>query len=143
MSEVDTDELIVSGYIRMRRANDIPMELISFILSWYKVHGDYWNSKEVKNSISIDANNEIASGRDATCVGSIIISRSTTLQVWKLKLVKFEMIEFNHSCTSGIEIGLVPTIDDHTEFIEELSEYNGYALDLFSGQFYSGAMDFD
>lgn len=139
MSELDRDELLASGYIRMNCVLDIPHELISLVVLWIKIKIDYWNSTEIKDTITIDKNNEIASGSNGTCVGSIVISKSTITQIWRLKLLKFEDFAFENSF---IEIGLIPTTENHVELFEELSECNGYALDLFSGRFFSNANSF-
>ena len=133
MSEIniDGDELLVSGYIRENTIVNIANEIILLIFKWYKIQKDYWNLIEKGEAISID-DNQIATGKYSTCVGSIIISKSTPVQTWKLKLLKFIGLA-GIVKGSYLAVGIISTVEDHKGFDDELYEHNGYGLDFFSG----------
>ena len=124
--------LLVSGYIRVNALNNIPNDIIDLCFKWFRDEIDHWNTSEINStSITINTENNIATGRRSTCVGSIIISKDTDCKIWKLKLIK----KSSSFCFFFV-IGIVSIEKKHTDFAIELFSF-GYGLDVSNGKFKS------
>ena len=127
--------LLVNGFIRHCFESDrdnIPVDIIELCLKWYFVERDYWDLNRVPETVTIDGDVAGITKRAQTyfyytVVGSIIISKSTSIKEWKLKGLKVR----RNLPRFYFVVGIIPTDADTTY---EAVYRNGYGLDVYDGE---------
>ena len=89
---------------------------------------DLWNVDEIyKDKIMIDAENNVAEGKEGVCVGTVIISKATLSKTWKLKCL--EGTGFGYF---SFRVGIISTKHTVASLGWNMNDY-GYGLDTAYG----------
>ena len=90
---VERCELLVNGYVHIEYGEEVPAEIITLCLTFYFINCDVWDSKRKHEAIEIGAANSIKTISPhegyAHIAGSILISKSTEVKIWKFLYVKY------------------------------------------------------
>ena len=134
--------LLIYGYTRINFTVIVcPEDIIQLCLKWYLINKDWWDLD--KTSPNIKVTDDIAEMKKpfslftfSTVVGSIIISKTTAVMEWKLKLISKGGM-FSRFCTV---IGIVPC---NSKFVDNTKRLlnTGYGMNLWNGSINDERMD--